>query len=221
MAEQRLQWARREACEGRHGSPGVVSDRAFSGAFRKGVGWAFKKPRPATATGPVLSWTCISITWKELPTKKKSKKKSRGRKIDLLPLEKSLFFRRKNADFSARVARFFRKFWRSSGAKERDFSVGLKASEKSEHTLPVQCDHNRAIARVRAMRHGLEGLEIDGFGSYLGHDKEGKNAHTPVTTASPRKSLLSADIYLQSQRRTEKRRGNGRRLLGDVSLYVF
>ena len=81
---------------------------------------------------------------------KKNRKKSRGRKIDLLPLEKSLFFRRKNADLSARVARFFRKFWRSSGAKGRDLSLGFKASEKSEGTLPVQCDHDRTIPGVGA-----------------------------------------------------------------------
>ena len=118
--------------------------------------------RPATATGPVLPCTYISITWKDPPTKKKSKK-SRGRKIDLLPLEKSLFFRRKNADFSARVARFFRKFWRSSGAKGRDLSLGFKASEKSEGTLPVQCDHSEAIARGSASRRRRQEPEIDHF----------------------------------------------------------
>ena len=63
-----------------------------------------------------------------------------------------------------------------------------------------------------------EKREIDDFGSYLGSDKEGKNVHAPGTTASPRKSLLSADIYLQYQRRTDKRRGNGRRDLPEIDL---
>ena len=78
-------------------------------------------------------------------------------------MEKSLFFRRKNADFSARVARFFRKFWRSSGAKGRNLSLGLKASEKSEGTLPVQCDHSEAIARGSASRRRRQEPEIDHF----------------------------------------------------------
>ena len=64
-------------------------------------------------------------------------------------LLKSQFFSGKNADFAARAARFFRKFWRSSGAKRRDLSLGFKASEKSEGTLPVQCDHSEAIPGVR------------------------------------------------------------------------
>ena len=91
-----------------------------------------------------------SVSHGKTPPPKKNRKKSRGRKIDLLPLEKSLFFRRKNADFSARVARFFREFWRSSGAKGRNLSLGFKASEKSEGTLPVQCDHSEAIPGVDA-----------------------------------------------------------------------
>ena len=138
--------------------------------------------RPATATGPVLPCTYISITWKDPPTKK-NRKKSRGRKIDLLPLEKSLFFRWKNADFSARVARFFRKFWRSSGAKGRNFSLGFKASEKSEGTLPVQCDHSEAIARVAAMRFGCQGREIDDFRNYLGRYSGRFYGHTLGVTA--------------------------------------
>ena len=118
--------------------------------------------RPATATGPVLPCTYISITWKDPPTKKKSKKKS-GSQNRPSPLGKVTFFRRKNADFSARVARFFRKFWRSSGAKGRNFSLGFKASEKSEGTLPVQCDHSEAIARGSASRRRRQEPEIDHF----------------------------------------------------------
>ena len=90
------------------------------------------------------------------PHQKKSKKKS-GSQNRPSPLGKVTFFRRKNADFSARVARFFRKFWRSSGAKGRDLSLGFKASEKSEGTLPVQCDHSEAIARGSTMRFGCQG----------------------------------------------------------------
>ena len=104
-----------------------------------------------------------SVSHGKTPPPKKNRKKSRGRKIDLLPLEKSLFFRWKNADFSARVARFFRKFWRSSGAKGRDLSLGFKASEKSEGTLPVQCDHDRAIARAHATSFSRDRLEMPDF----------------------------------------------------------
>ena len=75
----------------------------------------------------------------------KNRKKSRGRKIDLLPLEKSLFCRRKHADFTARAARFFRKFWPSSGAKGRDSSLGFNSSEKTEGTLPEELDRAEAI----------------------------------------------------------------------------
>ena len=48
--------------------------------------------RPATATGPVLAWACISITWKELPTNffRKKMSGSRDRKFCL---ENAFFFR--------------------------------------------------------------------------------------------------------------------------------
>ena len=115
---------------------------------------------------------------KSSPTTK-NRKKSRSRKIDLLPLEKSLFFRRKNADFSARVARFFRKFWRSSGAKGRDLSLGFKASEKSEGTLPVQCDHSEAIPTVYTTLFGREEREIAVFGIYLGGGGEVPDCRLP------------------------------------------
>ena len=64
------------------------------------------------------------------------------------PLGKVTFFQAENADFSARVARFFRKFWRSSGAKGRDFSLGFSSSEKTEGTLPEELD------RAEAVQHG-------------------------------------------------------------------
>ena len=61
-------------------------------------------------------------------------------------LGKVTFVRRENhTDFSARAARFFRKFWRSSGAKGRDFSLGFKSSEKTEGTLPEELDRAEAI----------------------------------------------------------------------------
>ena len=101
------------------------------------------------------------------PPPKTNRKQSWGRKIDLLPLEKSLFFRRKNADFSARVARFFRKFWRSSGEKRRNLLLGFKASEKSEGTLPVQCDNSKAIESGRATPTDRQGRENAVFGNYL------------------------------------------------------
>ena len=81
---------------------------------------------------------------------KKNRKKIRGRKIDLLPLEKSLFCRRKHADFTARAARFFRNFLRSSGAKGRDFSLDFSSSEKTEGTLPEELDRAEAIPGVSA-----------------------------------------------------------------------
>ena len=52
--------------------------------------------------------------------------------------DKVTFFRRKITDFSARAARFFRKFWRFSGAKGRDLSLGFSSSEKTEGTLPEE-----------------------------------------------------------------------------------
>ena len=82
---------------------------------------------------------------------KKNRKKSRGRKIDLLPLEKSLFCRRKHAEFTARAARLFRKFWRTSGAKGRGFSLGFNSSEKTEGTLPEELERAASIASGDAM----------------------------------------------------------------------
>ena len=124
-----------------------------------------------------------SVSHGKTPPPKKNRKKSRGRKIDLLPLEKSLFFRRKNADFSARVARFFRKFWRSSGAKGRNLSLGFKASEKSEGTLPVQCDHSEAIPTVYTTLFGREEREIAVFGIYLGGGLKPPTVDCLVVTA--------------------------------------
>ena len=98
-------------------------------------------------------------------------------------MEKSLFFRRKNADFSARVARFFRNFWRSSGAKGRNLSLGFKASEKSEGTLPVQCDHSEAIPTVYTTLFGREEREIAVFGIYLGGGLKPPTVDCLVVTA--------------------------------------
>ena len=72
---------------------------------------------------------------------------------------------------------------RSSGAKGRNLSLGFKASEKSEGTLPVQCDRSEAIARSSTMRFGCQGREIDDFGNYLGGQMTPFRAATPVVTA--------------------------------------
>ena len=53
------------------------------------------------------------------------------------------------------------------GTKGRDLSLGFKASEKSEGTLPVQCDHDRAIPTVYTTLFGREEREIAVFGIYL------------------------------------------------------
>ena len=70
--------------------------------------------RPTTATGPVLAWACISITWKELPTNffRKKMSGSRDRKI---PLENAFFFAARGddplKDKSRGDSRAQRKFW--------------------------------------------------------------------------------------------------------------
>ena len=50
----------------------------------------------------------------------------------------------------------------------RNFSLGFKASEKSEGTLPVQCDHSEAIPTVYTTLFGREEREIAVYGIYLG-----------------------------------------------------
>ena len=86
-----------------------------------------------------------SVSHEKSSPPNKNRKKSRGHKIDLLPLEKSLFSRRKHADFTARAARFFRIVWRAIGAKGRDLSLGFSSSEKTEGTLPEELDRAKAI----------------------------------------------------------------------------
>ena len=65
-----------------------------------------------------------------------------------LSLRKSHCFQAEIADFTARAARVFRKFWRSSGAKGRDFSLDFNSSEKTEGTLPEELDRAEAIPGV-------------------------------------------------------------------------
>ena len=123
------------------------------------------------------------------PHQKKIEKKS-GSQNRPSPLGKVTFFRRKNADFSARVARFFRKFWRSSGAKGRNFSLGFKASEKSEGTLPVQCDHSEAIARGSASRRRRQEPEIDHFTIKSRDCPIGQERSPPGRSVSPKNAFL-------------------------------
>ena len=106
-------------------------------------------------------------------------KKCRGRKIDIFPKGKVTFFQAEKRCFTARAARFFRKFWRSSGAKGRNLSLGFKASEKSEGTLPVQCDHSEAIPTVYTTLFGREEREIAVFGIYLGGGAEAPDCRLP------------------------------------------
>ena len=70
------------------------------------------------------------------------------------------------------------------------------------------------------MRHGLAFGEINDFGNYLATGWGGQYVGTLGRIASPRNSLLPADGDHQPQRASEKRRGNGRCPLRQVSRYI-
>ena len=66
------------------------------------------------------------------------------------------------------------------GRPHPHLSLGFKASEKSEHTLPEQCGHDRSIGRVCVLRIGPEDREIADFLVYLATCRCGIYADVPV-----------------------------------------
>ena len=109
--------------------------------------------RSATLTHPVLAWTCITYTWKELPTgfffEKSSKSQNRPfspRKLDFFRLRAATLPYRIRAAATAALSENF-----GHGATfERDLSLGFNSSEKTEGTLPEELDRAEAIQRGAA-----------------------------------------------------------------------
>ena len=78
-------------------------------------------------------------------------------------------------------------------------SLGIKASEKSEHSLPVQCDHDKAIEREHATPLGRLIGEIDVFVNYLASEMKPRRMLTPVVTAVANYALFIWGVRAVSQ----------------------
>ena len=146
----------------------------------------------------------------------KNRKNMSGSQNRPFPLGKVTFFQAENADFSARVARFFRKFWRSSGAKGRGFSLGFSSSEKTEGTLPEELGHAASIALGGARSRVRLGPFLRPSRTYLHAAGGVVCAAKPVVIYAKNYALFVRPVPHQSQRPSEKRRGSSRRDPGDV-----
>ena len=104
--------------------------------------------------------------------------------------------------------------WRTS------FSLEEESSRHETATLPEQCDHARSIARVGTIAHFRQCRVFAKFENYLATARSGNSVTAPGMIYSPRKTLFAADIYLQSQRPSDKRCGSSRSWLGSSKTYV-
>ena len=104
----------------------------------------------------------------------------------------------------------FREFWPCSSVLRSILSLEDGRSCNETARSPEQCDHAASIAIETAPSHGSEGGETRDFRTFLATAPSSKSGPTMGTTASPRKSLLSADGDRESQRPSDKRGGNGR-----------
>ena len=106
------------------------------------------------ATGPVLAWTFISITWKDPPTIFPQKiSGSRDRKI---PLKKRVSVSLRAATPPSRISAAATaapsENFGHGGVKRRDVSLGIEPSEKTEGTLPEELERAEAIPGVYRKR---------------------------------------------------------------------
>ena len=116
--------------------------------------------RSATLTHLVLAWTCITYTWKELPTGFFFKKVA-FRRDRIFHLKKSLFSRGAKTPILRARSALFRKFWRSSGAQGRVISRSVSSPQKKLRAL---CQRNSTELK---RFHSLERRQSDRMTLFL------------------------------------------------------